>query len=146
MFRAIAKMAGAMAPVAELGGQALGGERDPKKLDEAQQAADAGLDNLLAIIPTKALVNESSASEIAAMRRDLKATGQLLKTDTKDMVQAAKKLDPGQVAVVGARTAAHLAMLAFDIFAGFGTDFIQGVFKAVFPSVPTAATPPPAKK
>jgi hypothetical protein len=120
-YQKVGKASGAMGPSADLAGAVVGGETDASKLKAKQKKADEGLDDLMAIVPSK----KTRVTPPVAI--DLKASIELVRTDLHAMVDAAIANKPEQAAATGQKCLVHLVALGVNVFASFGLDVAGGL-------------------
>ncbi|MFJ2738802.1 hypothetical protein ACIO3O_03950 [Streptomyces sp. NPDC087440] len=135
-FQTVSKFGAASERTGKLAGMVVKGEKDKKKLDKARKDSDKGLDNLMAIIPGGSPANyagRAATPQQAAAREGMKAAVELIKTDTKALVEAALKGDAAGFTKVGGTLVVHLGQLATSIFLEMGL----GAVKDILPKAPT---------
>ncbi len=133
-FQTVGKFGDATQETSELAGMVVKGEKDEQKLDKAHKESDESLDNLMAIIPGGSPANFAGrAAATAASREAMRAAVELIKADTKALVEAALKGDVAGYTKVGGALVVHLSQLATSVFLEVGV----GAVKDVVPPTPT---------
>ncbi|MFJ4879562.1 hypothetical protein ACIP93_30780 [Streptomyces sp. NPDC088745] len=145
-FQTVGKFGDATQETSELAGMVVKGEKDKQKLDKAHKESDESLDNLLAIIPGgspanfagRAATPQERAAAAAASREAMRAAVELIKADTKALVEAALKGDAAGYTKVGGTLVVHLGQLATAVFLEVGV----GAVKDVVPPTPVLGPAP----
>ncbi|MDG4859503.1 hypothetical protein P8605_15290 [Streptomyces sp. T-3] len=147
-FKLMGKAGRATGGSSDLAGSIIGGERDPKKIDEAVSDANKELDNLMAFAPGGS-PNSSLADRAQAAGRDARGTIELLKKDHLQLGEQAKKNDVAGWMTTMAFMIMHLGFLTMDIFFALGMNVAQAFLPFKLPEFkmpdfsPQATQPPP---
>ncbi|MEU8892624.1 hypothetical protein [Streptomyces sp. NPDC048442] len=148
-FRTATKFGAASQKTGKVAGLAINGEKDEKKLQQARKDSDQELDNLMAIIPGGSPATTDGRAGAPPARVDLKSSVELIKADTKALVEAALKADVEALTTAGGTLMVHLGQLATTVFMEIGLGSVKEMLPKLpalgqlpsFPGLPGAEAP-----